>query len=272
MRFKLMGCVMAATLAFAGGACAGDVHFGDGNCGYTSDYDVHASQDGVDFRRDSGRPTQVFMHDGRLWVDGRDVAVSADDATRLRAYESQLRGLLPEIASIARQGVDMGFAAMRTVLLTFADNDDERRGMLRRLDDNHRQALARIDASLGQGVWQRHAMDDMVADSVQASVSDLAGKVAGSAVKAALSGDESKVAALQARAESLDQSMDREMSRQAEQLDKRAEALCPRLVALDHLQQQLQVRLQDGARLQLLSHDADHARKLTTAQARAHAE
>lgn len=271
MRLTFMACALAAGLALGGAAQARGFHVSDGHCGYSTDYDVSVTPAGIGFSRDDGQPGQVFMHDGQLRVDGRDVAVSAEDAARLRQYEQQVRALMPEVVGIAREGVNIGFAAMRTVMLTFAENDGERRDLVDRLDRNHRDALARIDDTLGKGVWKRHAMDDAIARSVQDSVGDLVGKVAGAAVTAALSGDESKVAALEARADSLDKSIDREIDARAGQLDRRAEALCPRLGSLEQLQRQWQLRLPDGSRLQLLKYQDKDNKKLATATERARA-
>ncbi|KLD62747.1 DUF2884 family protein [Dyella japonica] len=265
MRTTMMACALAAGLALGGAAHAHDLEVHDGHCGYSTAYDVQVMPSGIGFHRDDGKPADVFMHDGRLRVDGRDVAVSNEDAARLRDYEQQVRLLLPEVAGIAREGVNIGFAAMRTVLLTFAENDDERRRMVGRLDENHRLALARVDDGLGKGVWKSNDMEEVVEKSVENSVSDLVSKVAGEAVSAALSGDQSKVAALEARAESLDKSIDREVNKRADELDKHADALCPKLSSLDTLQHQFQFRLQDGSRLQLLAYDKEHNKKLTTA-------
>lgn len=272
MRKTIMVLALAAGVLVAGSGQAVEVHSHNGNCGYSSDYDVTVMPDGIGFRRDSGHPGDVFMHDGHLRVDGRDVAVGADDAGRLRDYETQVRSLLPEVAEIAREGVDIGYAAMRTVLLTFAENDSERRDMVSRLDRNHREALARIDAGLGKGMWKPHDMDDVIETGVQQSVSDIVGKVTGAAVTAALSGDQSKVAALQARAESLDKSIDHEVNSRSDDLNRRAGALCPRLGALEKLQQQFQFRLQDGAPLQLLKRDGSDNKKLVTAAKPARAD
>ena len=117
MRIKGMVLVWAASLALCGAAKAHDIQIHDGQCGYSTDFDVHITQDGINFWRDTGRPGKVVMHDGHLSVDGRDVVVSTDDAARLRDYETQVRSLLPEVAEIAREGVNIGFAAMRAVLL-----------------------------------------------------------------------------------------------------------------------------------------------------------
>jgi len=265
MRIAVMACALAAAWAVGGSVHAHELQIHEGNCGYSTAYDVEVMPNGIGFHRNDGRPNDVFMHEGHLRVDGREVAVNSEDATRLRDYELQVRLLLPEVAGVAREGVDIGFAAMRTVLMTFAENDDERRRMIGRLDENHRQVLARIDNGLGKGVWRSGDMEDVVEKSVESSISDLVSKVAGQAVSAALSGDESKVAALEARADSLDKSIDREVNKRSSELDKRADALCPRLSALDALQRQFQFRLADGSRLQLLSYQNKDNKKLITA-------
>ncbi|WP_430391459.1 DUF2884 family protein [Dyella sp. 20L07] len=272
MRKTFMALALAAGVIFGGSAQASEMHLHDGNCGYSTDYDVRVTADGIDFRRDAGKPGEVFMHDGHLRVDGRDMVVSADDATRLRDYEVRVRTLLPEVAGIAKEGVNIGYAAMRTVLLTFAENDGERHDMVARLDQNHRQALARIDSGLGNGVWKANDLDDVIESGIQSSVSELVGKVTGAAVTAALSGDQSKVAALEARANSLDKTIDREVNARSDELNRHADAICPKLSSLEQLQQQFQFRLQDGSRLQLLTHDNKDNKKLATATDHARAD
>lgn len=272
MRTTLLACAMATGMAIGGGAHAKGYQINDVHCGYSTDYDVSVQPAGIAFSRTDGHPGDVFMHDGHLRVDGREVAVSADDAGRLRQYEQNVRSLMPEVAGIAREGVTIGFAALRTVLMTFADNEGERREMVARLDQNREQALVRIDDTLGKGVWKRHEMDDVIGQGIQSSVSDLVGKVAGAAVTAALSGDDSKVAALQARADTLDETIDKEIDGRSDALNRRADALCPRFSALEQLQQQFQFRLQDGSRLKLVTHEDKDNKKLVTATDHARAD
>ncbi|WP_158543472.1 DUF2884 family protein [Dyella solisilvae] len=272
MRNTFVALALMAGMAGAGAVQAGSIDVHDVSCGFSSDYDVRVAPDGIDFRRESGHPGEIFMHEGRLRVDGHDLTVSAADAGRLRDYEAQVRGLLPEVAAIAREGLNIGYAAMRTVLATFAENEADRRAMLDRLDQNYRQAQTRIDESLGKGVWQSHEMDDVIETGIEQTVSDLVGKVAGAAVSAALSGDQAKVAALQARASSLDKTIRHEVDARATALNRRADALCPRLGSLQQLQQQLQLRLPDGSPLKLITYDGKDNKKLTTAAEHARAD
>lgn len=264
MRKTLSLLTLAVGVAAGAQAQAHDLHIHGDQCSFTTDYDVRVSDAGITFSRDDGTPARIFMHDGQLRVDGRAATVTSADAARLRDYERSVRALLPEVAGIAREGLDIGFSALTAVAVTFAEDGDERTRLLSRLNRDHARALSRIDAGLGSGVWARHDMEDTIGDSVEGAVSELVGTVTAGAVKAALSGDQARIAALEARADSLDKTIDREVDARADQLDARAQALCPKLATLDQLQQQLEFRLPDGSALKLIDHErnADADREL----------
>lgn len=255
MRKTLSMFTLAVGIAAGAQAQAHDLHFNNKQCGFTTNYDVRVSVAGIAFDREGRQPASVFMHDGRLRVDGKPVALSGADAARLRQYEGQVRELLPEVAGIMREGLDIGFSAMTAVAVTFAANSEERQRLLDRLGRSHAMALEQIDQGIGSGVWRQHEMADAVEEGVQGALSEVVGTMTASAVKAALSGDQARMAALEARADALDKAIDREVDARADKLGRRAEALCPRLTGLEQLQQQLQFRLDDGSRLQLLSRE-----------------
>lgn len=248
-------------LAVAGGAQASDAHFHHLQCSYNSDYDVQIKSDGIAFTREQGHPNDVFMHDGQLRVDGRDVPVSHEDAVRLRAYEHQVRDLLPAMADIARDGVDIGYSAMTTVVATLADDSDERTRIMEKLRDRHAVALQQIDGTLGHGFWKSGDGGETFGATVEEAVADMVGSITRDVLKDALSNDPSKLAALEARTSALDTTLDKAVEVPANKLEQRADALCPRLGELDQLQRQLQFRLPNGDRLKLLSSDTDSDNK-----------
>lgn len=258
MRQLITALASTAALALGLPAHAHGVHMQHGQCNFGTEYDVLVQPAGITFERDAGTPGRVFMHEGALRVDGRNVAVSAADAKRLREYEGQVRALLPEVASIARDGVDIGFDALTTVVATFAEEPAERSRLTAELNAQHKQALASVDNGLGHGVWRQHGVEDLMEHQVGDAVSTLVSTVTAKAVKAALSGDQSQVAALEARANALDRSIDQEVDARADKLGARAEALCPQMARLDALQQQFEFRLKDGSRLALVDHEVNH--------------
>ncbi|GLQ49159.1 DUF2884 family protein [Dyella flava] len=257
MRSRAVLLVLIACLMAAGGVHAMGNHGPHLQCDYDSDYDVQVQPNGIAFTRDSGHPADVFMHDGQLRVDGRAVTVSAQDVARLREYEQQMRELVPAMAAIARGGVDVGYAALATVVATMVDNGDQRTHLLQTLRDRRVEALQQVDETLGRGLWKAGVESELFNQDLEKTVSDLVGGITGDAVSDALSGDPNRLAALEARANALDATLDKAVETPAERLGQRAEALCPRLNALNQLQQQFQFRLADGGRLQLLSSDMD---------------
>jgi hypothetical protein len=268
-----------AAIAFALAATAGqatEINFSTDTCkhDYSTPYDVDVTAAGLSFHRTDGAPAEVFLHDGAIRVDGKDITVSRGDADALRRYEAGVRALMPQVATIAREGVELGFSAMTTVTLSFADGDQRGR-MLDKLKRKQAEALREIDEGVGAGHWSSDRMTETVAGSVSDSVGELVGSVTSSAVTAALSGDASKVAALQARAESLDKAMDHEMNKRSKALEAKSNAICPQLNDLANLQQGWSVRLGNGKPLELMTikpkgerhdddHDSDHDRKVVS--------
>ncbi|KAF1008222.1 MAG: hypothetical protein GAK28_01201 [Luteibacter sp.] len=219
---------------------------------YSTPYDVDVTQAGLSFHRTDGTPSRVFLHDGALQVDGRAVAVSTTDADALRRYEAGVRRLMPLVASVARDAIEVGYSAMTTVTMTFAE-PDQRSRMLEKIRRKQAEALRSVDEGVGAGHWSSDRMIETAAGSVSDSVGELVGSVTSSAVTAALSGDTAKVAALQARATSLSKALDTEMDKRSKALDQRANAICPQVNELSDIQQGWHIRLPDGSPLQLMT-------------------
>jgi hypothetical protein len=171
----VIGIALVAGLAIAGGARATGTHFHHLQCSYNSDYDVQIKSDGIAFTREGDHPSDVFMHDGQLRVDGHDVPVSHADSARLRAYEQQVRELVPAMADIARDGVDIGYSAMTTVVATLADDGDERTRIMEKLHDRHTEALQQIDGTLGHGFWKSGDSGETFGATVEEAVADMVG-------------------------------------------------------------------------------------------------
>lgn len=261
MHRRAMLSVLVMGLATVSGVQAADIHSHHIQCSYDSDYDVQVKAEGIAFIRESGHPDHVFMHDGQLRVDGQTVPVSPEDAALLRKYEHQVRELVPAMADIARDGVNIGYAAMTTVVATLADSGDERTRILQKLHDRHIEALQQIDGTLGHGFWKSGDDGEAFGINLQETVADLVGSITRDVLKDALSNDPSKLAALEARTNALDTTINKAVDAPADKLAERANALCPQLGELDQLQRQFQFRLPNGERLQLLSSDKDSVDK-----------
>lgn len=255
MRHSPIAGSLAVALALsAATAHAGTINFSTDTCksDYSTPYDVDVTDAGLSFHRKTGAPADIFLHDGSVRIDGRQTTVSSADADALRRYEAGVRKLVPEVAAIAREGVQLGFSAMTTVTLSFADGE-QRASLLEKLKRKQAQALRQIDEGVGAGHWSNDHMAETVGGSVSDTVGELVGSVTSSAVTAALSGDASKVAALQARAESLEKSLDGAMDKRSKALEHRSDQICPQLNDLADLQRGWTVRQTDGKPLELMT-------------------
>lgn len=261
MHRHMLSFVTVFALAAAGAVHATEGHSHHLSCAFNSAYDIQVQAGGIAFTRNSGAPARIFMHDGALQVDDHHVTVSAADAARLRDYETQVRELVPAVAAIERDGVEVGYSALTTVVATLAENGDERTRLLQELRERHNEAVQHIDSTLGHGLWTADGVDDLFGEHLQNTVEDLVSNVTADVVKGALSGDSSRLAALQARTGALQATLDKAVHAPADELGQRAEALCPHFSRLEQLQQQFQFRLPNGERLQLISPDMDRSDK-----------
>jgi Protein of unknown function (DUF2884). len=251
---KVATLVLATGLALGLQAQAAEVRVHGDQCGYNSNYDVRVTPAGIDFSRSGAQPGEVFMHDGTLRVDGRTVAVSVDDAVRLRRYEADMRSLLPEMAGVAHEAVGIAFDALATVAATLGGSQHHRDKLVHQLNESRMEALRGMTARIDADHWSQQDFADAIAQPVTAASNQLASALTRSVMWSLFTGRASE---LEARADSVDASMEKEMQARSGQLEARAKAICPRLAELDGLQQQFGFRLADGRPLQLLTDNRD---------------
>jgi hypothetical protein len=182
------------------------VHVHGEQCGYNSNYDVRVTAAGIDFSRGGAQPNEIFMHDGALRVDGRPVAVSADDAARLRSYEGDMRSLLPEMAGIAHEAVGIAFDALATVAATLGGSQHHRDALVRQLNQSRMEALRGLEASINADHWSQQDFADAIEQPVTEASNQLASSLTRSVMWSLFTG---RAGELEARADSVDQSMEK---------------------------------------------------------------
>ncbi len=250
MKAMLLAAALAAAVPVSALA---HTHIHD--CDLSSDYALTIKPDRLVFRRHAGTPAEIEIANGALRVDGAPVATSAADAQRLRDAEREVRSLVPEVKGIARDAVAIAFDAVGQVAAAFAHD-----GAAARRSAEHIAALGReIDRKIGEtdsfDHWEDADIDRLVGSTVEAVVPEIVGNVTAEALKVAFTGDEAAAAELQARADGIEKSVDRAVEKQAAQLEARAMGVCSRLRALDRVQSDMDVRLPDGSRLNLVRVD-----------------
>jgi hypothetical protein len=248
--------VCGIALALAGISTAhAEIDLHGAECGLHSDYSLDIKPDALVFTRRDGTPVDIVIADGNLRVDGRVVAIGAADRKRLLDIEHGVREALPEVKAIAHEAIAIAFEAVAEVSAAFAKDGDAARASAQRLARSAHELDLRIDAGDSLAGWKNGEMDRIIEQAVGTLVGEVVGNVAGQAISVALSGDEKAAAELEARADGIDKKVDRIVERRRHELEQRAKGLGPRLHLLARLGSELDVRLADGKRLDLVRMD-----------------
>jgi hypothetical protein len=242
-------------LALAGAALAGAVqahpHSRKGDhqlsCDVESQYTVRPYKGAYVFARD-GR--EVGIGGGRLFVDGREVEVSAADHARLVEMEQEFRALQPEMQQVVSEAVDIAFTALTEVARGLSGDPGQ---TMAELEASHRQARARM-AAAPLALFNEDAMAGIVEPIMREHVPEIVGGAVRTAIKAAFSTGK-EAGELKARMDRMEHELDARVDARAEALEPLAQSMCSRLRRMDALDDALEVRTADGKRFDLLEAD-----------------
>ena len=60
--------------------------------------------------RSENAPHHVAIGGGRIWLDGKEQTLSADDSRKVRQIEMELHDLTPQVVELATEATESGFA------------------------------------------------------------------------------------------------------------------------------------------------------------------
>ena len=235
-----------ATLALALVSAAAATHAAEVHgCNIESDYDLAVNERSVIMTRETGMPRALVMRQGRLFVDDRWVELTAADRGRIAGFERGTREAMPLAQSLGREAAAIAFSVLGEVAAGVSSDPSATQARLAKVRGKLDARLARSvtatrfdGGDLGQGIGD--ALGDVLPD--------LIGEIVGGAVRAAFSGDTRRLQ----RLENLDAQIEAKIQPRAAALEQRAAQLCARMVELDRLDDELEFRLPDGARLNLI--------------------
>lgn len=239
-----------ATLALALVSAAAATHAAEVHgCNIESDYDLAVNERSVIMTRETGMPRALVMRQGRLFVDDRWVELSTADRGRIDGFERGTREAMPLAQSLGREAAAIAFSVLGEVASGFSSDPSATQARLAR-------ARGKLDARLARSITAtRFDGDDLghgIGDALGDVLPDVIGEIVGGAVRAAFSGDTSRLR----RLDDLDAQIEAKIQPRAAALERRAAQLCVRMVELDRLDDALEFRLPDGARLDLI--DIEH--------------
>jgi hypothetical protein len=239
--FILTALSLACSSAFAGSK--------DCDVNVESEYDLALNAQSVILTRDSGVPKAIVMRQGRLFVDGAWVTLSAADSQRVAAFEQATRATMPEAQAIGRAAADIAFTALGEVAAGFSSDPASSQAKLAK-------ARSQLDARLARSVtatrFDGRDLGAGISQAVGAVLPSMIGDIVGGAISAAFSGDGSRLKQM----ENLDVQIEAKVEPRARALEQRAEGLCRRMVALDAIDNALEYRYR-GQPLDLLRLERD---------------
>ena len=252
MRLPLTGCLLLG-LAVAAPAHADDKDavpaLSSRQCGVSTPYNVLVDSGGIWLRQPGQVPAEIFFHDGELNIDRQPVPVSAADAQRLRQLEWGTRQLVPAVAGLAGEVVDITFDAFGATVEILSGSKGKARQVARLRDDAHQY----VDRTLGRGIWEQADFGDGFEQRVEQAAESMADSLARGVMWSMFTGGAQR---MEARANKVEAQLERSMETRAQALEAHAQSLCTQVLALDQLQQALEVRYQ-GQPLGMLVVDRD---------------
>lgn len=249
--YRSLTLALAAALMAPLSQAMAEVHV-SARCEVDSAYELTVDPDRLRFQRDGG--AEVVFADGQVSINGVVQSISAEDSARVAEFEREVRRLLPELKEIVGDAVEIAFTALDGVISSFASdaNRGEFQRELRSLRSEIDQAIANANSTR---VIEEQAFETRVEEFATRIAPRIAGEFAAAAVSAALSGDEARAAEIEKRAEQLSRDVEASVEAPAKALEARVNALCPRIQALDEIDDALEVRLPDGKALDLFEAD-----------------
>jgi hypothetical protein len=241
--YRLAAAAAAAAAMLACGAAFADVKV-DGRCEIDSPYQLTLNERSLILTRQDGEPKALVMRQGRLFVDDRWVALSADDSRRLAEFERGAREAMPETQAIAREAADIALIALGEVAAKLGNHPDRTQAKVA-------QARKQLDASLRDAIGPTRFSGKLLGDGIGKAVGEavplVIGDLVGGAVSAALSGDAQRFQQL----DNLDAQIEAAVQPRADALGRRSDRLCRRMLDLDALENALSYRF-DGRALDLV--------------------
>ena len=216
-------------------------------CDVNSRYSVDTYRRAFLFTREDGKPAEIGIGGGRLFIDGKEATLTAADHQRLSRMEREMQLLVPEMRKVAVEAVDIAFVALTEVARGLSSNPE---ATVSRLESAHRRVRSEMTEK-PLSLFNDEAKGDIVKPHITKFIPDNVGGAISSALSAAFGGEE-KAQEFEKRMNRMEHELEAKVEARAEALEPLAESMCKRLHRIDDLDDSLEYRLPNGDSLQLL--------------------
>ncbi|MFT5451450.1 MAG: hypothetical protein ACI9N9_000934 [Enterobacterales bacterium] len=212
-------------------------------CNFDLEYDFAIKDFEITFSNDAG--SKIFINqDNQLFVNGTQQALDGSQQQLVDNYADGVRDLVPEITTIAIEGVNLGVKAASMALSTLLGDGSPK---FEHFTDKVEELAAAITLKLNSSSFNTKTIEESFDDDfgkeievvVQEAMAEITPIIMAQMVTAAMSGDDSSISELEMRAETLEHDIKNFVEPQAEALEARAKELCSSVVALDNIESEM---------------------------------
>jgi hypothetical protein len=249
---KPLATALALALALAGAPAFAHSNINGHKCDVHSDWSVRTHRLAFVFAKEDHQPGEVGIGGGRLFVDGKEQKLSAADHARLSRLEAEMHAMLPQLQKVVVEAVDIAFSALTEVARGLASDPQHTVADLEKARARLRSQMENKPLSALDG--------DAIGRTIGPIMGEFIPQIIGGAVSNALSaafGGEKKSQDFEKRMQRMEKELDVMVERRARELEPLVEALCGHLQAMDRIDDELEYRLPDGGRLELLRVGSD---------------
>lgn len=218
-------------------------------CDIESDYEFTQQGRTLVFSRNAPAGKRILIQDGRLLVDGRELALSSADRQRVGEFENEMRLLIPQVRQVSTEAVDMAFTALIEVSQAFnGERDNPTVKKLQNARIELRNSIVKDPA-----LFINKNVDDKIIDPI---LSDFVPDIIAAAIKqtlsVAFSGDERKAREFEKRMDNMGREIETKIEARAKKLEPLVIAMCNRVRNMDRIEDGISVRMRNKEKINLL--------------------
>lgn len=213
---------------------------------------------------DKGQTYIQINGDHQLFVRGREIALNTEQKTQLSKYTLGIREQVPEIVSIAVDGVELGLKTVNKVISGLTgENSASHQKFQERFEEMKWRLRARFNHSDNNYYIAPQDFDDfdeVFAGEFDKEIESIISESVGSilvAVGEAMthreeSNGEQRIETFDQRIETMGADIKLGVSKQAKALEEKAEKICSMLIKLDNLENKLQKEIPELSQFNLI--------------------
>jgi len=238
VRFPLVKLVTGLTLVIAlltsPITANNQLNLDNAQCNFDFGYHLKMKNSSITFTDENGKEINIDQ-DNNLRIDGSRQNLNSNQQALINDYADGIRVLIPEFRSLAVEAVNIGVTAAGMALSTLLGEDDPD---FSRFNSKITEIANVVTDKINADNFDND-FDSELGAVIEDAVEEITPRLMAKVMTAALSGDESGISDIEARAKNLERDIETFVEPQAEALEARAEELCSSIDELDRIEDQM---------------------------------